>query len=70
MSRPVPVGPAFVVSKERGMDTIPDIDARLTQAYEAYCGAIDAGKLDVADLAYAQMDRLLEVRISLPLQRS
>lgn len=50
------------------MDTIPDIDARLTQAYEAYCGAIDAGKLDVADLAYAQMDNLLDIRCHLPLQ--
>lgn len=48
---------------------VADIDARLLAARDAYQAAIDAGNLDGADLAYAQMDRLLEQRLHLPQQR-
>lgn len=51
------------------MSEISDLDARLDQARTAYYDAIDSGQLDVADMAYAQMDALLEQRIHLPLQR-
>ncbi|MGZ4517275.1 MAG: hypothetical protein ACXVXN_05035 [Mycobacteriaceae bacterium] len=51
------------------MSEISDLDARLDQSRTAYYDAIDNGQLDVADMAYAQMDALLEQRIHLPLQR-
>ncbi|MGZ6836763.1 MAG: hypothetical protein ACXVGE_12985, partial [Blastococcus sp.] len=51
------------------MSEISDLDARLDQARTAYYDAIDNGQLDVADMAYAQMDALLKQRIHLPLPR-
>ena len=49
--------------------TIADVDKRLIEAHLAYCQAIDEGKLALADLAYAQMDLLLDTRLRLPQQR-
>jgi hypothetical protein len=44
------------------LPTLAEIDDRLEHARIAYYRAIDDGKLDMADLAYAQIDRLLEMR--------
>jgi hypothetical protein len=46
-----------------------DLEERLNEAREAYYAAMDAGQFNVADLAYAQLDRLLEQYQHLPLQR-
>lgn len=49
--------------------TIPECDRRLLTIHAAYCLYLDQGQLDKADEAYALMDALLDVRMSLPQQR-
>jgi hypothetical protein len=51
------------------MTTTAELDERLDQARLSYYDAIDQGKLDVADMAYAQLDALLEERLHAVQQR-
>jgi len=44
------------------VSTIAEVDERLDQARQAYWGALTAGKLALADTAYATMDALLDER--------
>jgi hypothetical protein len=51
-------------------DTIADLDQRLLCAREAYCQALDEGKLELADTAYHLMDELLDLRLHIPQQHT
>lgn len=50
-------------------DTIAQLDSRLLDARQAFYEAMDAGKFDLADVAYALMDALLDERSHHPLDR-
>lgn len=48
------------------VDTISDLDAQLDRARATYLAAEERGDLDAANLAYGQLDRLLERRFACP----